>query len=77
MADYTPLTEERFKELKKLVQQDIKDWIPENLMGVIWGFRNEVKGSTDRQPCSCQSAGALWKSAVDDLRKWVSEKENG
>lgn len=77
MADYRPLTEERFKELKKLITEDIKDWIPENLMGPVWSYRNELKGSTERQPCGCASAGAMWKEAVDYLRNWVTERENG
>lgn len=74
---YAPLTEEGFKEVKTLIFDEIKDWIPENRMGWVWSIRNQLKGSTDRQPCSCQSAGALWKEAVDFIRNWVRERDNG
>lgn len=70
MAD---LSVEDYNRLKTELQ-NIKNFLPEHLMGTFWSFCNQIRDSKEKQPCGCKSAAGHWSRCVDELRKYVREK---
>jgi hypothetical protein len=67
------LTEEQLKELKETLS-GIGSHLPENKAGYIWNTFNHIRKENERQPCTCGSAGAHWKRAVDFLHDYIKNK---
>jgi hypothetical protein len=76
MADnkYHPLTEEQYLELKNFLN-GIGNYLPTDRVGYIWGTYNTVREINEPQPCTCASAGGMWKRAIDELNAWVKDRE--
>lgn len=74
MEKYLPLSESEFIELRKQIE-GIKSFLPEHLMTPFWTWCNKVRGRNEKQPCGCKSSARHWGSCVEDLRKWVKERE--
>jgi hypothetical protein len=70
---YSPLTEEQFVELQAILSS-LGAYLPENKAPFIWDMFNAVRNETETRPCTCSSAGAHWKRAIDHLMNWVKEK---
>jgi len=75
MKDFTPYTEEEFKELKAVIDS-ITTHIPNDRMGYIWNNHNYINKTNIPQPCSCGSAAAHWNSATQTIREFVRSKEH-
>jgi hypothetical protein len=71
---YHPLTESEYIELKSKIES-IRDYLPEMLLGYVWGTYKTITGSPENQPCSCKSAGGLWLKAVTVLRDYLKRVE--
>ncbi len=71
---YSPLSEAEFIELKQHLE-GIKSFLPEHLMGTMWSKCNAIRGERINQPCSCKSSSGLWGACIDDLRKFVRERD--
>jgi hypothetical protein len=71
---YHPLTESEYLELKSKIDS-IRDYLPEMLLGYVWGTYKTITGSNENQPCSCKSSGALWLKAVTVLRDYLKRVE--
>jgi hypothetical protein len=71
---YHPLTESEYLELKSKIDS-IRDYLPEMLLGYVWGTYKRLTGSQENQPCSCKSAGGLWLKAVTVLRDYLKRVE--
>lgn len=74
MANYEPLSESEFIELKKHLE-GIKAFLPEHLMTPFWSWCNRIRGTKQNQPCGCKSSARLWGACVEELRKWTKERE--
>ena len=72
-SKYAPLNLQEFQELKEQLD-GIKAFLPEHLMGTLWEKCNRIRGERINQPCSCKSSSGLWGRCVDDLRKFVNER---
>ena len=70
---YHPLTEEQFVELQAVLSS-IGSHLPEKKAPFIWDVFNAVRDEREPRPCTCSSAGAHWKRAIDHLMNWVKEK---
>ena len=70
---YAPLSEEEYNELRVHLE-GVKNHLPEHLMNPFWSWCNRIRGERINQPCGCKSAGALWGTCVEDLRKYVRER---
>jgi len=68
-------TEEEFKEIKDKINS-ITNMIPSGMATWIWNTYKDIKGSREPQPCSCGSAGNLWRKAVDEIKNYVKENDN-
>lgn len=73
-SKYTPLNLEEFQQLKTHLD-GIKNYLPEHLMTPFWNWCNRIRGEKVTQPCSCKSSARHWGSCVEDLRKFVKERE--
>jgi hypothetical protein len=72
---YHPLTESEYLELKSKIDS-IRDYLPEMLLGYVWGTYKRLTGSQENQPCSCKSSGGLWLKAVTVLRDYLKRVES-
>ena len=72
---YLPYTPAEYIELKTTVDS-INQYIPNDKMGWIWGNHNKILKTNEPQPCSCGSAAAHWKRAVETIRNFVTKVEN-
>jgi len=70
---YHPLTEERFIELRDILQS-IGAYLPENKAPYIWDTFNALRNEIEPRPCMCSSAGHHWKRAMDFLHDWVKQR---
>ena len=63
-------------DLKRLIKEleGVKNYLPENLMGTFWIWCNQIRGTKERQPCSCKSSARHWGSCVEELRKYAKGK---
>lgn len=73
MKDYTPYTEEEFKELKSVID-NITTHIPNDRMQFIWNNHNKINKTNIPTPCSCGSAAANWIRATETIRGFVRDK---
>jgi hypothetical protein len=71
---YHPLTEQEFIELRDLIK-GMGAYLPENKAPYVWDKFNYLSGGNEPRPCTCASAGAHWKRAVDFLFNWIKERE--
>lgn len=74
-SKYKPLNLEEFQELK-IHLQSISNNLPTHLAGYMWAKCNAIRGERTAQPCTCQSSGGLWMACIDDLKKFVKDKDN-
>jgi hypothetical protein len=73
-SKYHPLSLEEFQALDSTLIS-IGAYLPENKAPYIWDNFNRVRGENEPRPCTCGSAGAHWKRAVDYLHNWVKERK--
>ena len=52
------------------------DYIPTNLAGWIWNTYKKIKGTEEKQPCTCGSAAKHWKKAVDTINSFLKSYYN-
>lgn len=71
---YHPLTEQEYLELKSKIES-ITDYLPEMLLGYVWGTYKLLTKSNENQPCSCGSAAGLWRKAVNVLQDYLKRVE--
>lgn len=74
MEKYLPLDEKEFSELKVHLE-GVKNFLPEHLMNPFWSWCNRIRGEKVTQPCGCKSSAKHWGKCVEDLRKFVKERE--
>jgi len=72
---YLPYTQAEYNELKTTVES-IEHYIPNDKMGWIWSNHNKILKTNEPQPCSCGSAAAHWKRAVETIRNFVTKVES-
>ena len=74
--EQTKFTAEEYQKLKETAE-GIKDYLPENQLPYIWDNYRIISGNIEEpRPCSCGSAAAHWKKAVDTIRNYIKEVEN-
>lgn len=73
-SKYHPLSLEEFQALDATLTS-IGAYLPENKAPYIWATFNFLRGENEPRPCTCGSAGAHWKRAVDYLNNWVKERK--
>ena len=71
---YAPLSEENVIKLKDILSK-VSSHLPEHDAPFIWNMYNDTRGTNERQPCTCGSAGKYWGEAVQHLRSWLKERE--
>lgn len=74
MEKYAPLSESDFNQLKTHLE-GVKNFLPEHLMNPFWTWCNQIRGLKTPQPCGCPSSAKHWGSCVEELRKFVKERE--
>tara|TARA_R100000664_G_C2622562_1_gene55879 strand:+ start:240 stop:455 length:216 start_codon:yes stop_codon:yes gene_type:complete len=67
-------TEEQIKEIKDKINS-ITTMIPESMTQWVWNTYKDISGSNEPQPCSCGSAGRLWRKAVEEIKAFVNEND--
>ncbi len=68
--------EEELTEMKE-VMTSLGHYLPENRMSQIWNWYKTITNSNEPQPCSCKSSAGLWVKAVDVVRNYTTELNNG
>ena len=71
--DYSPLLPHEWEEAKRVVAET-KSAIPKDLANTVWYLYNKIKGTNERQPCTCASSGNLWGTAFGVVRDFVNSK---
>lgn len=71
---YAPLSEENVQKLREVLER-VTSHLPEAEAPFIWNMYNDTRGTNERQPCTCGSAGRYWGEAVTHLRSWLKEKD--
>ena len=71
---WAPLSEENVIKLKDILSK-VSSHLPEHDAPFIWNMYNDTRGTNERQPCTCGSAGKYWGEAVQHLRSWLKERE--
>lgn len=66
------LTPEEFNELKQFITT-LGAYLPENKAPYVWDMYNRLNKTNEPRPCTCSSAGAHWKRAVDFLFNYVNK----
>jgi len=74
MNKYEPLSQSEFTELQNHLE-GIKSFLPSHLMNLFWSFYNRIRGVREKQPCSCPSSAKHWGNCVEELRRFVKERE--
>lgn len=69
-----PLTEKEFGELKDILAQTTTHLNP-NYAGFIWALYTRVIATPQPQPCTCKGSAGLWVTAVDTLKRFVTEND--
>jgi len=64
-------TKEELEQINKNLER-INTHIPNDLASWVWSTYKNITGSSEKQPCTCGSAGKHWKKAVDAIREYVS-----
>jgi len=73
--EQSKFTVEEYQKLKETAE-GIKDYLPENLLPYIWDNYRIISGNIEEpRPCSCGSAAAHWKKAVDMIKNYINEVE--
>jgi hypothetical protein len=62
-------------ELLKGHLESVKNFLPSHLMNQFWAWCNIIRDLKTPQPCSCKSSAKHWGSCVEELRKYVKERE--
>ena len=52
------------------------NYIPNNLAGYIWNTYKKIKGTQERQPCTCGSSAKHWRKAVDTINSFLKSYDN-
>jgi hypothetical protein len=73
--DYSPLLPHEWEQAKQIVAET-KSSIPKHLADTVWYLYNKIKGTNERQPCTCASSGNLWGTAYTTVKDFVN-KVNG
>lgn len=68
-------SEDEVKEIREKMNS-ISDRIPNHLAGFVWNTYRNIKGSNEKQPCSCGSAARHWRKAVDTINSFLKEYDN-
>ena len=71
---YHPLSESEYLELKSKIES-IRDYLPEMLLDYVWSTYKVITKSVETRPCSCGSAAALWRKAVNVLQDYLKRVE--
>ncbi len=66
-------TTEEYNEIVS-VMSTITHFIPEHLMGRVWGWYRIIGGHNNNQPCSCQSSAKYWVEAVNTIQNYIRTK---
>jgi hypothetical protein len=68
------LSKDEFKQVKERLAL-VTTHLPKDdyTLRLIWSSYVKVIGIPQPQPCTCASAGGLWMTAVDTLRKYINE----
>ena len=72
---YLPYTQAEYVELKSTIDA-IGHHIPNDKMHYIWNNHNRILNTNEQTPCSCGSAAAHWKRAVETIRSFITKVEN-
>ena len=51
----------------------ISSHIPNNQASWLWNTYNKIKGTNEKQPCSCGSSGNLWRKGVDTINSFLKQ----
>jgi hypothetical protein len=65
-------TNEEFNEMVTFLST-ITSHIPEQHIGYVWNNYKRISGDNSNQPCSCGSAAAHWRKAIDTMRTYVKD----
>lgn len=73
-SKYYPLNLEEFQKLKADLST-VQHYLPEHLMNPFWSLCNRIRNNRENQPCQCRSSAKHWGRCVEDLRKFVNERD--
>lgn len=68
-------SEQEITEIREKFGQ-IQDRIPNHLAGFVWNTYKKIKGSNEKQPCSCGSAAKHWRKAYDSIKSFLNSYDN-
>lgn len=72
---YYPFSEADYIILKDRLSK-ITTYLPEGEMDFIWNMVSVLRGKHVARPCSCRSSAKHWTAAIEDLRKFIKDKES-
>jgi len=64
--------EEEIRVIKERMSK-ITSHIPNNQENWLCDTYNRIKGTNEKQPCSCGSSGNLWKKGVDTINVFLKK----
>lgn len=70
---YEPLNQQEYIDLRTFTSS-LGGYLQENQLNYVWGMFNRLTKANEPQPCSCKSASAHWKRAVDYLTDWINKR---
>ena len=68
-------TNEEFKEMVEFLET-ITTHIPEHQAPYVWSSFQKISGDTSNRPCTCGSAAAHWRRAIDTMRTYVKDNSD-
>jgi len=73
-SKYAPFTLEDYQMMVADLET-IGSYLPEHKLDIFWQRCTMIRGKSERRPCSCGSAGALWAACVEDIRNFVNARK--
>jgi hypothetical protein len=73
MNKYEPFTEEEYLSLEQYIST-VKNHIDSNKAGYVWEACTRIRGTREKTPCTCASAGGHWSRCMETIRTFLNER---
>lgn len=70
---YKPFDENTYIEIKEVLST-VTDSFDSKYANILWHWCTQIRGQKERQPCTCGSAAGHWRRCIDDIQKWINER---
>jgi hypothetical protein len=74
---YHPYTKEEYLELKETFENNVTQYLPDNLADWAWNNYKRINNTNEPKPCTsgCGGAAAHWRKATETIREFINKVE--